>query len=371
IEKFKPLMTRIEPTAVEAMVAASREHLEATPTAASTGGPLADEPIAETVQFEDFAKHTASPLLQRYRDRLCAFNDDIQGTAAVAAGTLFSALQRKGEALRAQTILFVGAGSAACGIAEQLVRAMRAQGLADNDARARVFMAGRRGLLHDRMDGLLPFQQRFVQPLERVAGWAGESDTVISISDVIEHARPTVLIGVSGQPGLFDQEMITRMLDYCEQPVIMPLSNPTSRAEATPEDLLRWTAGRALVATGSPFDPVELDGVCYPVSQSNNSYIFPGLGLGVLAAGARRISDDMLMAAAVALGNYPRQSVCDIEPLLPPLGEIRQVSRHIAHAVARQAQREALAPEMTDAVLEKRIEAVFWEPNYPEPGIPS
>ncbi|MBT8122512.1 MAG: NAD-dependent malic enzyme [Gammaproteobacteria bacterium] len=322
------------------------------------------------LQFEDFAKDTASPLLERYRDQLCVFNDDIQGTASVAVGTLFSALKQTGEKLGQQNILFVGAGSAGCGIAEQLVATLSAGGMPDEEARSRIFMAGQRGLLHDGTDGLLPFQQRFVQPQSRLRDWTTGSGNEISVMDIIRNARPTVLIGVSGQPGLFTQELVTEMAGYCERPVIFPLSNPTSRAEAVPADLYRWTNGRALVATGSPFPPVELDGVCYPVSQSNNSYIFPGLGLGVLASGARRISDGMLMAASVALGEYPRASDCDTEPLLPSLDEIRQVSRYIARAVGEQAQTEGLADEMPGELLADRIEAISWRPEYSRPDLP-
>ena len=322
------------------------------------------------LQFEDFAKRNASHLLERYRDQLCTFNDDIQGTAAVAAGTLFSALRQKGESLDQQSIMFVGAGSAGCGIAELLVSAMQNEGLSEAGARARIFMLGRRGLLHDKMDGLLSFQQKLSQPLSRVQGWAGSHDGNISTMDVIRNARPTVLMGVSGQPGLFTGEMVREMAGYCERPVIFPLSNPTSRAEAMPEDLLRWTDGRAMVATGSPFPPVEMDGVRYPITQSNNSYIFPALGLGVLASGAKRISDGMLMAASVALGNYPRQPTTPGETgsLLPPLDEIRHVCRHIARAVALQAQHEGLAGKMSEQELVDEIELIFWTPEYDKPA---
>ncbi len=318
------------------------------------------------LQFEDFAKATASPLLERYRDQLCTFNDDIQGTAAVAAGTLFSALKQTGERLGSQNILFVGAGSAACGIAEQLVATMMENGMHEDEARGRIFMSGRRGLLHDRREGLLPFQRRHAKPHDRVRDWADPDSGEITLMSVVRHARPTVLMGVSGQPGLFTRELVTEVAGYCERPVIFPLSNPTSRAEATPADLLQWTGGRALVATGSPFPPVELDGVSYPISQSNNSYIFPGLGLGVLASGARRISDGMLMAAAVALGDYPRRSSCAVEPLLPSLDEIRPVSRYIARAVALQAQREGLADDMPATVLDEQILSHSWRPVYGE-----
>lgn len=316
------------------------------------------------LQFEDFAKSTASPLLERYRDQLCTFNDDIQGTAAVAAGTLFSALKQTGEQLGEQNILFVGAGSAGCGIAELLVATMVENGMHEADARAHIFMVGRRGLLHDDMQGLLSFQRRHAQPFVRVRDWADETSGDITLMSVLQQAHPSVLIGVSGQPGLFTRELVTTMAGYCDRPIIFPLSNPTSRAEATPEDLLRWTHGQALVATGSPFPAVELDGCTYPISQSNNSYIFPGLGLGVLASGARRISDGLFMAASVALGEYPRQTNFDMEPLLPSLDEIKQVSRYIARAVAQQAQREGLAETMSDAALEEKIGAMFWQPEY-------
>ena len=318
------------------------------------------------LQFEDFAKSTASPLLERYRDQLCTFNDDIQGTAAVAAGTLFSALKQTGKQLGEQNILFVGAGSAGCGIADLLVATMIENGMQEAEARAHIFMVGRRGLLHDDMQGLLSFQRRHAQPYVRVRDWADEGSGEITLMSVLQQAHPSVLIGVSGQPGLFTRELVTTMAGYCDRPMIFPLSNPTSRAEATPEDLLRWTHGQALVATGSPFPAVELDGCTYPISQSNNSYIFPGLGLGVLASGARRISDGLFMAASVALGEYPRQTAFDMEPLLPSLDEIRQVSRYIARAVARQAQREGLAETMSDAALEEKIDSMFWQPEYGE-----
>ncbi|MGB5260597.1 MAG: NAD-dependent malic enzyme [Gammaproteobacteria bacterium] len=318
------------------------------------------------LQFEDFAKATASPLLERYRDQLCTFNDDIQGTAAVAAGTLFSALKQTGGQLGEQNILFVGAGSAGCGIAELLVATMMEGGMREDAARERIFMVGRRGLLHDRMEGLLPFQRRHAQPLERVRDWTDSESGEIALMSVVRNARPTVLIGASGQPGLFTRELISAVAGYCERPVIFPLSNPTALAEATPQALLQWTHGRALVATGSPFPPVELDGVRYPIAQSNNSYIFPGLGLGVLASGARRISDGMFMAAAVALGDYPRPASPDVEPLLPPLDEIKPVSRYIARAVAMQAQREGLADEVPASTLDENIRSIFWQPEYGE-----
>lgn len=316
------------------------------------------------LQFEDFAKPNASPLLERYRDQLCSFNDDIQGTAAVAAGTLLAALQRSGQRLTDQRVLFVGAGSAGCGIAEQIIRIMVRDGLTEADARARIFMTGRRGLLHTEMHGLLDFQQRLAQPVERIADWIDAPDGNVALAATVLQARPTVMIGVSGQPGLITETLVRSMTTWCERPVIFPLSNPTSRAEATPADIYKWSDGRALVATGSPFPPVRHNGIDHRIAQSNNSYIFPGLGLGVLACNARRITDGMLMRAADTLGDYPCNPA-DRDCLLPPLARIREVSRAVAVAVALQAVTEGLARNnMSEAEICAAIDAIFWHPGY-------
>ena len=316
------------------------------------------------LQFEDFAKTHAEPLLERYRDQLCTFNDDIQGTAAVTVGTLLSAVKVAGERLCDQNVAFLGAGSAGCGIAGQMITAMVREGVSAPDARQRFFMVDRPGLLHDGIDGLLPFQQKLVQSAGRVTGWASDAAAGISLMDVVQHARPTILVGVSAQPGLFTEEIIRAMAEYAAHPMIFPMSNPTSRAEAVPEDLIRWTDGRALIATGSPFDPVDYKGRRYPIAQSNNSYIFPGMGLGILAARARRVSDDMFMAASLALSECSPALKDPQAALLPSLDSIREVSRRIAVAVARQAQAEGLAERTTAAELQERIDATCWEPRY-------
>jgi malate dehydrogenase (oxaloacetate-decarboxylating) len=233
------------------------------------------------LQFEDFAQTHAAPLLERYRDQLCTFNDDIQGTAAVTVGTLLSAVKVAGERLCDQNVAFLGAGSAGCGIAKQMIAAMVREGLSEPEARSRFFMVDRPGLLHDGISGLLPFQQKLLQPHERVKAWASDAGGEISLLDVIQQAKPTILVGVSAQPGLFTEEIVRAMASYARRPMIFPMSNPTSRAEAVPEDLIRWTDGKALIATGSPFDPVDYNGNVYPIAQSNNSYIFPGMGLGI------------------------------------------------------------------------------------------
>ena len=316
------------------------------------------------LQFEDFAQTHATPLLQRYRDQLCTFNDDIQGTAAVAAGTMMAAAKVAGERLSDQNVAFLGAGSAGCGIAEQLIAVMVKEGLSEADARHRFFMVDRPGLLHDGMGELLPFQQKLLQPQQHVKDWASDANAGISLMDVVQHARPTILVGVSAQPGLFTEEIVKTMASYASRPMIFPMSNPTSRIEAIPEDIIRWTEGRALVATGSPFEPVTYQDREYPIAQSNNSYIFPGMGLGILAAGATRVSDDMFMAAAVALSESSPALTDPQGSLLPSLDDIRAVSRRIAMAVARQAQAEGLADKTSDDELERRIEQTSWESRY-------
>src|SRR5476651_2238162 len=216
------------------------------------------------LQFEDFAQKNATPLLNRYRDELCCFNDDIQGTAAVTLGCLLAASHAAGSRLRDQTVVFLGAGSAGCGIAEQIVAEMRTEGLSENEARARVLMVDRFGLLTDKLANLLDFQRPLAQHSDEIAHWNLPSDT-LSLLDVVRNAKHTVLIGVSGQPGLFTEEIIRAMHNHCPRPIVMPLSNPTSRVEATPEDILSWTDGAALVATGSPFAPVRVKDKIYPI----------------------------------------------------------------------------------------------------------
>ncbi|MFP1808325.1 NAD-dependent malic enzyme [Lonsdalea quercina] len=315
------------------------------------------------LQFEDFAQGNAMPLLNRYRDEICSFNDDIQGTAAVALGSLIAASRAAGSQLRDQTVAFLGAGSAGCGIAEQIIAQMVAEGLTDEEARSRVFMVDRFGLLTDKLPNLLNFQSPLVQKSEKIAHWDVSSDA-ISLLEVMQNAKPTVLIGVSGQPGLFTEEIIREMNSNCARPIVMPLSNPTSRVEARPEDIFNWTDGTALVATGSPFAPVTHKGEIYPIAQCNNSYIFPGIGLGVLASGARRITDGMLMAASRALADCSPLANDGKGGLLPEIEKIQEVSHHIALEVAKMAQEDGVAEVTSEEALIKAIEHNFWHPQY-------
>ena len=316
------------------------------------------------LQWEDFAGSHASRLLARYRDRLCTFNDDIQSTAAVAAATLMAAVIVTGVPLTEQRIALLGAGSAGCGIAALLLRGMIEEGLSEDTARRRFFAVDRYGLLVEGMTGITPAQAPFVQSRAAVAGWTLESPGEISLLDVVCNARPTVLIGVSGQAGAFTEAAVRTMAQHVDRPVIFPLSNPTSRSEATAEQLIAWTDGRALIGTGSPFAPVEWNGRKIAIDQTNNSYIFPGMGLGILGAGARRVTDAMFMAAAKTVAEMSPAATDKQGRLLPPVGRMRTVSAAVAKSVARQAQADGVAQKCDAATLDERITANVWEPRY-------
>ena len=315
------------------------------------------------LQFEDFAQKNATPLLQRYRNEICSFNDDIQGTAAVTVGTLIAASRAAGSQLSQQKIVFLGAGSAGCGIAEQIIAQTQREGLSEAEARQKVFMVDRFGLLTDNMPNLLPFQAKLAQKRESLEGWQTESDA-ISLLDVVRNAKPDILIGVSGQTGLFTEEIIREMHKHCPRPIVMPLSNPTSRVEATPHNIIQWTEGQALVATGSPFAPVVWKDKTFPIAQCNNAYIFPGIGLGVIASGASRITDEMLMAASETLAQHSPLVNTGHGLVLPPLTDIQAVSRAIAFAVGSVAQEQGVAVEISAEALKQAIDDNFWLPEY-------
>jgi malate dehydrogenase (oxaloacetate-decarboxylating) len=316
------------------------------------------------LQWEDFAGYHAAPLLARYRDRLCTFNDDIQSTAAVAAATLMAAVNVTGKPLTEQRVALVGAGSAGCGIATLLLRAMVKAGAREEDARRRFFAVDRYGLLVDGMANITPEQAPFVQSRGAVAGWALEKTGQIGLLDVVSNAQPTVLIGVSGVAGAFTEAVVRTMAQHTDRPIIFPLSNPTSRSEATAEQLIAWTDGRALIGTGSPFAPVAWKGRTIPIDQTNNSYIFPGMGLGILAAGARRVTDAMFMAAAEALAAMSPTVTDKQGRLLPPVSLMRTIAVAVGKAVALQAQADGVAEKSDPTTLDERIAATVWEPRY-------
>ncbi len=322
------------------------------------------------LQWEDFAKTNATRLLDRYRDRLCTFNDDIQGTAAVAAGTLLSAVNVTGVPLTEQCIVVLGAGSAGCGIAGLLLKMMVTAGLPENAAAARFYIVDRDGLLIDGMNAIEPFQQPLLQKRAAVENWVLDHPDKIALLDVVTNAKPTVLIGVSGQPGAFSEAAIRVMARNNRRPVIFPLSNPTSRAEATPEDIEEWTEGRAVIGAGSPFPPLTRNGVEFKVDQTNNSYIFPGVGLGAVAVKARRVTDTMFMAAAKALAAASPAASHPGDNLLPPVTALREVAFAVALATANQAHQEGLTQGIETDEIEAAIRAKIWHPRYHryEPG---
>lgn len=315
------------------------------------------------IQFEDFAQPNAMPILKRYRDNVCCFNDDIQGTAAVTVGTLLAACLKKGQKLSEQKVVFVGSGSAGCGIAEQIILQMIAEGLTDAEARSQVFMMDRFGLLTEGMTDLREFQQALVQTSSDVKDWNVKGDYA-SLLEVMLNAKPGILIGVSGVPGLFTEEVIKTMHQGNKTPIIFPLSNPIKQIEARPEQIIEWTDGDVICASGSPFDPIEYKGKYYHVAQCNNAYIFPGIGLGVLAVKSKIISDEMLMATSVTLAESSPVVNTGDGNLLPNLKDLPELSKTIAFNVAKIAMEQGHALTISDEELKARIEKGFWLPEY-------
>lgn len=316
------------------------------------------------LQWEDFALQNATRLLNIYRDELCTFNDDVQGTAAVATGTLLAAIKITGVPLTQQLVVIAGAGSAGCGIAELIIRAMTDSGLNPQQARARIFMVDRNGLLLEGMSDLLPFQQKLLKSQHDIAHWQLGNNSTVSLLDVIKNTHPTALIGVSGQAGLFNETLIREMAAHVDRPIIMPLSNPITRSEAVPNDLVNWTENRVVMGAGSPFDAILKNGKPFRVDQTNNVYIFPGMGLGLISVQAKRVSDKMFMVAAKALAECSPAKNNREANLLPPLDKIRDVSFNVAHAVAMEAIHSGLASKMSDDEARLCIEKHMWTPEY-------
>ena len=315
------------------------------------------------LQWEDFAGANAARLLHRYREQLCTFNDDIQGTAAVAAAALLSAVNVTGIPLEQHRIAIVGFGSAGLGIAGLLVSMMQDEGLSEQDARARFYALDRYGLLVEGVKDLRSEQQPFVRKHSDIESWQLSNQQCIGLLDVVRNAKPTVLIGVSGQAGAFTEDAVREMAKHTPRPIIFPLSNPTSRSEATPQQVLDWTEGRALVGTGSPFEPVNVEGKLVRIDQTNNSYIFPGLALGIISSRARHVSDAMIKAAARTLAELSPTKRDKTANLLPDLKTIRSVSKQIAWAVSNQAIQDGLAG-ISPREIEDALTANIWEPVY-------
>jgi malate dehydrogenase (oxaloacetate-decarboxylating) len=318
------------------------------------------------LHWEDLGASNARRILNKYADQCCTFNDDMQGTAAVVLAAAFAAMRASGSRMRDQRVVIHGAGTAGLGIADMMRDVMVREDLSPEEATRRFYALDRKGLLTDDRSGTMrDFQLPYARTASEVAGWARErTDGAIGLADVVANTRPTMLIGTSTQPAAFTEAIVRDMAAHVERPIIMPLSNPTSKCEALPEDLIRWTDGRALVATGSPFPPVAHGGRTYRIAQANNALIFPGLGLGVAVARARRISDGMLTAAADAVAEIS-DATTPGAALLPPVEQLRMVSAAVGVAVALTAVKEGLAEaELNDPI--QQIHQAMWRPAYPQ-----
>ncbi|MEU5887489.1 NAD-dependent malic enzyme [Streptomyces sp. NPDC047461] len=312
------------------------------------------------LQWEDFATAHARPILGRYQDRLLTFNDDIQGTAAVALGALSTATKVAGTRLTDHRVVVLGAGSAAIGVADMIRTALVEEGLSEQQAADRFWFVDIDGLLVSSRTDLSPEQRVYARDDAELRQWGARD-----LAGVVGEVKPTVLIGLSTAHGAFTEEIVRTMADACDRPVILPLSNPTSNAEAEPADLARWTDGRALIAAGSPFPPLKLDGREVPVAQANNVYVFPAVGLAVAACRASRVTDRMMVAAARAVGECAVRAGADgATPLLPPLAGMREAAREIALAVAEAAVEDGVAPRATETELRDAISATQWTPRY-------
>jgi malate dehydrogenase (oxaloacetate-decarboxylating) len=326
------------------------------------------------LQWEDFAKSHARPILDKYRDSLCTFNDDIQGTAAVTLGAIYRALKITGKKFSDQQVVILGAGSAGTGVADYILQAMIAEGMEETKARRHFFILDSKGLLQTTRIDLSEVQQKFAQPVAELASLnkkASEEGEKIGLDEVIKNISATVLIGVSSQPNQFTESIVRQMANKVDRPIFFPLSNPSDRAEAVPKDLIQWTDGRALIATGTEFPPVSFNGKTFKIAQCNNFYIFPAIGLAVIASRAKRVTDTMMIAAASALGNFQDAKGNNNygndnaeSPLLPPIENMRDITIHIAIRVALQAQQEGVAPEMSEQKVSDQVQKRFWIPEY-------
>jgi len=315
------------------------------------------------IQWEDFSKQNAQPLLDRYRDQNCCFNDDIQGTAGVVMAGIFAALKGVDMDLKDQRIVIYGAGSAGIGIAELIKEAMKIEGISEEGAKDKIYVLGRNGLAHTVSDELDDLKRRFMQPKSKIEGWNVPNMQNITLLETVQNVKPTILIGTSAQPNSFSEEVILEMKKHVARPIIFPLSNPTIKSEAVPVDLMHWTKGQALIATGSPFPPVEYEGKNYVIGQCNNVFVFPGVGLGVIASTATRVTDRMFLEAAKVVSKYSPILDNPYASLFPRINQLRAISRDVARAVAEEAIREGICTKPPKDVKQAVLDNM-WEPKY-------
>lgn len=316
------------------------------------------------LHWEDFGRDNARKNLNRYRQKMCTFNDDMQGTGIVTLSNVISASKATGQNLSDHRIVVLGAGTAGVGIADQLFDAMCHSGLSEQAARQRFWLLDRNGLLLDNQGDLPDFQQPYIRTVSKISGWSVSEPGKANLAEVVANVQPTIIIGCSTLKGAFTESIVKEMARHVEHPIIMPLSNPTSHSEADPKDLIEWTDGRALVAAGSPFPPVEYKGKTIRISQGNNAFVFPGLGLGVIVSKATRMTDKMIFAAAQALSQHSPSRQDKNAPLLPDFDDIQQVSHDVALAVAKQAIAEGVAGIDATADLETLLKGDIWQAHY-------
>ncbi len=321
------------------------------------------------LQWEDFGREHAQPLLERYRHKICSFNDDIQGTASVALAALLAAIRINQSQLHQQKIVLFGGGSAGLGIARHFVGAMIAAGIPEDKARKEIYVIDIQGLVHEGLSEIPPHQRPFARSPEEIATWSVKNRSHITLEEVIQEVHPTVLIGVSTQSGAFTESAIRQMAEHTPRPIIFPLSNPTSKCEAHPADLLQWTKGKAIIATGSPFEEVFYEGKKIPIAQCNNVYIFPGVGLGVIACKAKEVTEAMFYKAAEILSQHSPLLIHPQGNLFPPLEKLRAISREIALGVIQVAQEEGLAAPTDLKTREKMIDDAIWTPVYTDKAL--
>lgn len=316
------------------------------------------------LHWEDFGNVNARKILDKYGDKILTFNDDIQGTGAVTLAAIMSALKVTGTSMKDQRIVVFGPGAAGIGNADQIADAMILDGLTKEEAYSQFWAIDYRGLLTDETPDVFDFQKPYVRSTAEVDGWDRNEDGLITLKEVVQRVKPTILIGTSGQAGAFTEEIIKEMAKHVERPIIMPMSNPTSLAEAVPENLIKWTDGKALIATGSPFNNIEHNGITYEIGQSNNAFVFPGLGLGAIVAKAEVISKGMFAAASNAVAEMSDSSQPGAS-LLPSIEHLHEVSIYVAVQVAKAAMEEGIArAEITDPA--KAVNDAVWEPEYKE-----
>jgi malic enzyme len=316
------------------------------------------------LQWEDFLKENAMHQLARFRDRLCTFNDDIQGTAATVLAGLYAAIRMTGRSIGAQRMLIAGAGASAQGIADLFVSALRDEGLSHEEARRRIAMVDSRGLVAQDRLGLEPFKAAYARPVDEIAGYDCADRTRVTLEDTVRNFRPTILVGTSGTAGAFTEGVVRSMAAINDRPIVFPLSNPTSKSECTAEEAVRWSAGRAIVATGSPFAPVEFAGRLHRIGQGNNAFIFPGVGLGLWAGRVRRVSDAMFLDAAKALAQQVTLSDLEKGVVYPALDRIRECSLAVASAVIRRALQEQQSDLQSGLQIEDVVSRAMWFPCY-------